>query len=77
MSADSGHFDPFQNASSCRYDVLSLVSGAAMRRHEFIALVGAGAASPMVASAQQTERMRRNMRIDALIGRDHVPSHNE
>ena len=46
-------------------------------RHEFIALVGAGAAWPMVASAQQTDRLRRNMRIDALIGRDHVPPHKE
>jgi hypothetical protein len=31
---------PFQNASFCRYDVQSLVLGEAMRRHEFITLLG-------------------------------------
>jgi putative tryptophan/tyrosine transport system substrate-binding protein len=55
----SGHQQaPFREALPIG-TMLSLVSGATMRRREFITLVGSAVAMPLVAGAQHSERMRR------------------
>src|SRR5262245_50285303 len=50
---------PFQYANLSQHDALSLASGEAMRRRDFIAGLTGAAALPLVARAQERERMRR------------------
>src|SRR5262249_11654774 len=57
--AQSGHRRPsFKYASLRCFNALSLTSGEAMRRREFIAFLGGAAGWPLIARAQQTERTR-------------------
>src|SRR5689334_23215661 len=58
--------NPFQSSGADWYDALSLASGAAMRRRDFIRItVGTAVVWPLAAQGQKPDRVRR---VSVLIG---------